>query len=35
MSTEAKMEEENLPDYDTADYFPVDIGQVFNSRYQV
>src|SRR5690349_4338045 len=29
------MEEENLPDYDTADYFPVDIGQVLNSRYQV
>ncbi|KAL5346504.1 hypothetical protein ACLOAV_008775 [Pseudogymnoascus australis] len=35
MSTQAKMEEENLPDYDKADYFPVDIGQVFNSRYQV
>ncbi|KFY42383.1 hypothetical protein V494_02434 [Pseudogymnoascus sp. VKM F-4513 (FW-928)] len=31
-STQAKIEEENLPDYDSADYLPVDIGQVFNSR---
>lgn len=35
MSTQAKMEEESQPGYDTADYFPVDIGQVFNSSYQV
>jgi hypothetical protein len=32
---QATIEEENLPDYDAADYFPVDVGQVFNARYKV
>lgn len=30
-----KIEEENLPDYLAERYCPVQIGQVFNSRYQV
>lgn len=35
VSPQAKIEEERLPDYNAADYFPVNIGQVFNCRYQV
>jgi serine/threonine-protein kinase SRPK3 len=30
-----KIEEENIPDYLAARYYPVRIGEVFVSRYQV
>lgn len=30
-----KIEEETLPDYKAARYYPVHIGQVFETRYQV
>jgi hypothetical protein len=30
-----KFEEENLPDYLKERYYPVHIGEVFHSRYQV
>lgn len=35
ISPQAKIEEERLPNYNAADYYPVNIGQIFNSRYQV
>jgi serine/threonine-protein kinase SRPK3 len=30
-----KIEEENVPSYVPEDYYPVQIGEVFRSRYQV
>lgn len=30
-----KFEEETLPDYDPADYYPAQIGQVLTNRYQI
>lgn len=30
-----KLEEETMPSYKPEDYYPVDIGEVFDSRYQV
>ena len=35
MGSEVKVEEEELPGYVPERYYPVTIGQVFNSRYQV
>jgi hypothetical protein len=33
--TDTKVEEETLPDYVASRYYPVRIGEVFRSRYQV
>ncbi|KAG6024346.1 hypothetical protein E4U19_003845 [Claviceps sp. Clav32 group G5] len=35
ISADEKIEEENLPDYATSRYYPVTIGEIFRSRYQV
>ena len=29
------LEEERMPHYDAADWYPVFIGEIFNSRYQI
>ncbi|MCJ1473818.1 hypothetical protein MMC13_002469 [Lambiella insularis] len=35
INSQQKIEEETLPSYDAADFYPVNVGEVFNSRYQV
>ncbi len=35
LNTEDKIEEETLPFYNPNNYYPVHIGEVFRSRYQV
>jgi serine/threonine-protein kinase SRPK3 len=35
LNTEERIEEETLPFYNSDAYYPVHIGQVFKSRYQV
>ena len=35
LSAEAKVEEELVPGYRPEDFYPVELGEVFNSRYQV
>ena len=35
MSTQHKLEEENLPEYHSTKFYPVRIGEVFKDRYKV